>query len=121
MPMLAFFCGLALLMHGVGAGEIPCLFMQPSMHGGWVLRVVGDVLSRRGWHMPKQVAARRSMSVLTLGGGLALLMLGVGAGAFPGLFMQPSMHCGMALRGVGGACRGLAGTRQSRERQNAQC
>ena len=27
MPMLAFFCGLALLMHGVGAWAIPGLLM----------------------------------------------------------------------------------------------
>ena len=40
-------------------------------------------------------------------GGLALLVHGVGAWAIPGLFMQPSMHCGMAFLVVHGVLCGL--------------
>ena len=71
--------------------------MQPSMHCGMALLVVDGVLLELGWHMPEQGAARRAMPMLAFCGGLALLVHGVGAWAIPGLFMQPSIHYGLAL------------------------
>ena len=79
MPMLAFFCGLALIMHGVGAWRIHGLFMQPSIHYGMALLLVGGVFLALGWHMPEKGAARRAMPMLAFSGGLALLMHGFAA------------------------------------------
>ena len=72
------------------------LFVQLSMHGGMALTEVCIMWSGLGWHMPEQGAAKRAMWMLAFCGGPALLVLGVGAWAIPGLFMLPSMDCGMA-------------------------
>ena len=82
----------------------PGLFTQPSLRCGMSLIVAllaWDVLSEFGWHTPAPAAATHARILLWFAsyGGFVLLAHGVGAWAIPGLFMEPSMHGGMALLG----------------------